>query len=418
MPIAESPKVQVNFPAALSQAAVLSQVPETVLSHLMSPEQIHTHQLTITRDDGTELTIPAWRAQHNNWRGPYKGGVRFHQNVTLEEVITLSGLMTFKTAVIDIPLGGAKGGVQVDARRLSPKEHERLARAYARAFASVIGPNTDIPAPDVNTNSDTMGWMMDEYSKVVGHSSLGVVTGKPVELFGSRGRDLATSLGGKVALDSAVVKLGLIKTPLTVAIQGMGNVGGGLAQLLSQDGKYKIVAISDSQSGIYNQNGLDVDQVFAHKKETGNVENAEYTQNLTNAELLELPIDVLVLGAIEDQVTQENAGNLQAKLILELANHPITSEADAILAERNIPVVPDILANAGGVAVSYFEWIQNQQSLYWTESDVNYRLTELMTKSSDEVWQIAAATNTTLRVAAYILALRRLAAVVRWRTVI
>jgi glutamate dehydrogenase/leucine dehydrogenase len=418
MPILESNQVTVNFPTAFDKAAHLLNLSPALLSSLSRPELIHFHELSLVRDNGETVTLSAWRSQHNNWRGPYKGGIRFHPNVTLEEVATLSGLMTFKTAVINIPLGGGKGGVQVDAKSLSPAEHERLARTYIRNFADVIGPDTDIPAPDMNTTSDTMGWIMDEYSKIVGHNAPGVVTGKPIELFGSQGRNLATSLGGKVALDATVAKLGWAKTPLTIAIQGMGNVGGGLAELLTQDKKYKVVAISDSQSGVYRHTGLDLPAVFAHKATTGSVENAEYTQNITNPELLELPVDVLILGAIENQLTNENAARVQAKVVLELANHPITSEADAILEANQVLVVPDILANAGGVAVSYFEWVQNQQNWYWTETEVNRRLTELMAESFVQVWDIAQKHSVTLRVAAYLLALQRLSGAAKWRGVI
>lgn len=415
MPSIEANQIQVSFPAAFAQAATIAQTDPKILSRLTQPEHFHYRELTITRDDGSSLTLPAWRSQHNSWRGPYKGGIRFHTSVTPEEVVTLSGLMTFKTAVIDIPLGGGKGGTQVDAKLLSPAEHERLARAYAHSFADVIGPNLDIPAPDVNTTSDTMGWMMDEYSKTVGYNATGVVTGKPVEFFGSQGRGLATSLGGKVALDVFIEKSGLTKTPLTIAIQGMGNVGGGLAELLAGDDRYRVVAISDSQSGVYRQTGLDLSAVFAHKATSGTVENAEYTQNITNTELLELPVDILVLGAIENQITGVNADRIQARIILELANHPTTSDADAKLAQRNITIIPDILANAGGVAVSYFEWVQNQQHWYWEETEVNQKLAVLMTKAFNEVWALAQSHQVSLRVAAYILALNRLSTVAKWR---
>ncbi|MFA5010218.1 MAG: Glu/Leu/Phe/Val dehydrogenase [Patescibacteria group bacterium] len=418
MTTAELTQVEVSFPTAMQTAARLLNVTPALLAHLARPQQLHTRQLSLLRDDGTTLTMPAWRSQHNNWRGPYKGGIRFHPNVILEEVATLSGLMTFKTAVINIPFGGSKGGVQVDAKKLSPTEHERLARAYARAFADVIGPELDIPAPDVNTNSDTMGWMMDEYSRIVGHHSPGVVTGKPLRLFGSAGRDLATAFGGKVTLDNIIHRLGFTKTPLTVAIQGIGNVGGGLAKLLVDDGKYKVVAISDSQSAVYNQSGLNLNSVFTHKATTGNVENADYAQNLTNKELLELPVDILVLGAIENQITADNASHVQAKVVLELANHPITSEADAILGHNHVTVIPDILANSGGVTVSYFEWVQNQQNWYWTEAEVNSQLTDLTTTACHQVWDSAQSHHISLRVAAYLLALERLVATAKWRAVI
>jgi len=405
----------VKLPTAFTKAAELLSLSDTILARLMQPDHTFSHDLHITRDDGSTLIAPAWRVQHNRWRGPYKGGIRFHPKVTADEVTTLSALMTFKTAVVNIPLGGGKGGVQVDAKSLSSTEHQKLARAYAAAFSDVIGPLKDIPAPDVNTNSNTMGWVMDEYSKIIGYDQPGVVTGKPIELFGSLGRDLATSLGGKAVIDELVAKLAMAKTPLTVAIQGMGNVGGGLAQLLANDMKYRVVAISDSQSGVYRQTGLDVAGIFAHKLATGRLENADYVHNLTNAELLELPVDILVLGAIEDQITDQNAERIQARLVVELANHPITNDADAILNQRGVTVAPDILANAGGVVVSYFEWVQNQQQWYWSEAEVNQRLVKIMQRSVNEVWQAATSRQTNLRVGAYVCALERLVTAADWR---
>jgi len=416
MPAIDSKQVTIQLPSALTQAAALLKVSPSIIQRLTRPDQVHLRELSILRDDGSSLVVPAWRVQHNNWRGPYKGGIRFHPKVTLEEVATLSGLMTFKTAATNIPFGGGKGGVQVNAKELSLAEHERLARAYIRAFYDVLGPLRDIPAPDVNTNSDTMGWMMDEYSRLSGYSVPAIVTGKPVELFGSAGRHQATSLGGKVVLDAMVRKLGLTKTPLTVAIQGIGNVGGGLAHLLDRDPKYKVVAISDSQSAVYNLSGLNLQSVFDHKSATGNVENASYAQNLLNSELLELSVDVLVLAAIEDQITDANARQVQAKIILELANHPIADHADEILRQQGIIVIPDVLANAGGVVASYFEWVQNQQSWYWSESEVNQRLTMAMTGALEEIWGLAQQYQVQLRAAAYIAVLQRLVATARWRT--
>jgi glutamate dehydrogenase/leucine dehydrogenase len=335
--------------------------------------------------------------------------------VTREEVATLATLMTFKTALMDIPLGGAKGGVQVAEWPLSDGECERLARAYVRGFGQFIGPHQDIPAPDVNTNGRTMAWMMDEYAKLVGYNAPGVVTGKPVELFGSQGRLQATSLGGKVVMDAMIRHLNLKKTPLTIAIQGIGNVGGGLARLLKSDPKYRLVAISDSQCGVHNPSGLNIDEVLQHKSRTGRVENAEYTRNISNLEMLELDVDVLVLAALENQITDDNADRIRARLIVELANHPISPAADSRLAANHLVVIPDILVNGGGVVVSYFEWVQNQQNWYWDEVTVAERLRFTMEKALDQTLAAATRFDVDLRVGAHVVALERLSEAARLR---
>ncbi len=400
----------VHWPDALNRAATLRQVDPKILVRLQSPDFVHIAELTYHSDAGVVTTVPAWRIQHSQARGPYKGGIRFHPQVDLDEVATLAGLMSFKTAVVNIPLGGGKGGVQVDGRNLSMAEHQEIARAYARAFTPVIGPLRDIPAPDVNTSSQTMGWIMDEYSQQVGYTSFGVVTGKPLAVGGSQGRDLATSWGGRVVLDDIVARLNLNRSPLTVVIQGAGNVGGGLAYLLADNPRYRVIAISDTKSGVYNPAGLVVREVLEHKSKTGSVENTEYATNITNQQLLTLEADILVLAALENQIDASNADTIQAKLILELANHPITSEADARLTARGTVIVPDILANAGGVVVSYFEWVQNQQNWYWSEADINSKLEAIMLGAAEQVWSIGQESGVDLRVAAYALALDRLAA--------
>ena len=408
-------EVTIHWPTALTQAAQLTNTDPRILARLQTPDHIHSAEITYQADSGETLTIPAWRIQHSQARGVYKGGIRFHPKVDANEVATLAGLMSFKTAVANIPMGGGKGGVRVDGRNLSTNEHEQIIRAYTRSFAEVIGPHLDVPAPDVNTDDQTMAWMMDEYSNLVGYPAPGVVTGKPIAVYGSQGRSLATSLGGQVVLDNILSRLGSMHSPITVAIQGAGNVGGGLAYLLADSSKYRIVAMSDTKSGVYNPAGLNVRDTLAHKSDTGSLENAEYATNITNQQLLSLPVDILVLAALENQIDETNAGSVQAKIILELANHPVTNQADAMLAAREIIVIPDILANAGGVVVSYFEWVQNQQGWYWGESDVNSKLETIMLSAVDNVWREHQRLNTNLRVAAYAVALERLATCLRLR---
>jgi len=408
----------VVLPTAAQTAFKLLSVNDATGQLFLHPDHTYTAQLSIDMDDGQTIVVPAWRVQYSNARGPYKGGIRFHSDVDLAEVTTLAGLMAFKTAVANIPLGGSKGGVRIDGRTLSATERERVARAYIRAFGQCLGPTRDIPAPDINTDSATMGWMLDEYERMVGFSSPGVITGKPLSLFGSQGRNSATSLGGKYVLDKLLDHLNIKKHPLTVAIQGVGNVGGGLARLLSEDSRYRVIAISDTHSAVYHQTGLDILDVLQHKEKTGSVENAEYTHNLTNSELLALPVDILVLAALENQVTAVNQKEVQAKIVLELANHPVTSEADELLSQRDIVVVPDILANIGGVVVSYFEWVQNQQNFYWSESDIQVRLRQIIYTAFADVAQASATHNVDFRTGAYIVGATRLLTAMRLRGVI
>jgi len=411
------------IPKVVLSSAVITAVDilgfdQELIEKLNCPDHLYEDELKIKLDNGDNLKILAWRAQYNNARGPYKGGIRFHKDVSAEEVVVLSALMTFKTALVNIPMGGSKGGAKINGKSLSNTEHEQVARAYLRSFYKVLGSKTDIPAPDISTNAQTMAWMMDEYSQIVGYTEPGVVTGKPEHLFGSKGRDSATSLGGKLVLNKLVAHLNIKKTPLTVAIQGAGNVGRWLAQLLDNDSRYKVVAISDSNGSIYNGKGLNVNDVFKHKRETGTVEYFEYAQTLTCREMLELPVDVLVLAAIENQINDKNADSIQAKIILELANHPVTSRADAILEEKHIMVIPDILANAGGVVVSYFEWVQNNSGFYWSEHEVTSKLEQTMNQTVDWVLQSATKYDVNLRVGSYIVALRRLKEAMNLRGVI
>jgi len=386
---------------------------QSEIDELLHYENILEKDIKIELDSGGIATFPAFRMQHNSYRGPYKGGVRFHPQVNLEEVKTLSSLMTWKCAVVNIPMGGGKGGVIVDYKKLSKNEQEKLSKGYMRAFFEHLGPDKDIPAPDVNTNEQNMAWMMDEYNRLAGREVPGCVTGKLIDLFGSEVRDIATSLGGKHVVDRLLKNLSLDSHPIRVAIQGIGNVGGGLAKLFMADEKYKVVAISDSRGGIYNE-GLDIDNVLTQKKQTGLIQN----QNISNAELLELDVDLLVLAALEDQITKENASNVKAKIVLELANNPITEEADETLESMNIVVIPDILANAGGVTVSYFEWIQNNANEYWSEDKVKKELEAVMRQATIGVMDIVQAKNINWRLASYIIALDRVNQAIKSKKII
>jgi len=398
---------QPAYKSALREAARILGRSEEELDKLMTPDRVIQADIAIKLDSGETAQFPALRVQHNAARGPYKGGIRFHPQVDLDEVQTLASLMTWKCAVANIPFGGGKGGVKVDPKKLSAAELERLARGYVQAFVKHLGPNQDVPAPDVNTNEQTMAWMMDEYSRIKGHQMHDFVTGKPVVLFGCKGRDMATSLGGKFILDQVLDHLKVAKRPIQVAIQGVGNVGGGLARLLSADSRYKVVALSDSQGGIYRPAGLEVEEALEHKKQTGSLASFPYSHDITNHELLELDVDVLVPAAMEEQITADSAEHIKAKLVLEMANNPTTSAGDAILNARGILVVPDILANAGGVTVSYFEWVQNREGWYWEEVEVNAQLKKLMLEAGQQVLRISDEKKVSLRVAAYLLAIGR-----------
>lgn len=398
----------------LQKAALSLNLSQLELDELLHYENVIEKDIEIKLDSGEIATFPAFRVQHNSSRGPYKGGIRFHPQVNLEEVKILSSLMTWKCAIVNIPMGGSKGGVTVDYKQLSKNEQEKLSRGYIRAFFNHLGPDKDIPAPDINTNEQNMAWMMDEYSRLAGYEAPGCVTGKPIDLFGSKVRDIATSLGGKHVVDRLLKSLSLDSYPIRVAIQGVGKVGGGLIKLLAEDDKYKVVAISDSKGGIYQAEGLDINNILAHKNQTGSIQN----QNISNPELLELGVDLLVLAALEDQITDDNASNIKAKTILELANNPITEAADEILEAMDVVVIPDILANAGGVTVSYFEWIQNNANEYWSEDKVRDELKQVMRQATIGVMNIVQAQGVSWRLAAYIVALDRVNQTMRLREVI
>ncbi len=387
---------------------------KSAIEYLKKPQRIIEVSIPVEMDDGSLKIFEGFRVQHNNARGPYKGGIRFHPNVGLEEVKALAMLMTWKCALLDIPCGGAKGGVRVDPKKLSEKELERLSRGYIRAIAPFIGPNIDIPAPDVNTNPKIMGWMFDEYCNIKGEILPSVITGKPPNLFGSEVREIATSLGGKYVLDEIITLLNM-KPPLTIAIQGFGKVGGGIFKLLLNDKKYKVVAISDSKGGVFSEDGINDERIFEHKKNTGSVVGFENTETITNKELLSLDVDILIPAALENQIREDNAEEVKAKVILELANGPTTPKADEILRNKEIVVVPDILANAGGVTVSYFEWVQNREGFFWEKHEIEEKLKQRITNALREVWEISKKMKLDLRTSAYVLALRRVVDAMRAR---
>lgn len=375
-----------------------------------------TVNFPVEMDDGSVKVFTGHRVQHNRNPGPTKGGIRYHQDVTLEEVKALAMFMTWKCAVVSIPYGGAKGGVRVDPKLLSQTEVQNLTRRYTTEIMPIIGPDTDIPAPDVNTNAQTMAWLMDTYSMNVGHSVPGVTTGKPIVLGGSEGRHEATGRGCVFAVEEAAKDLSIDLSKASVAVQGYGNVGATAARLMVDEG-VTVVAVSDSSSGIYNASGLDLDAVDRHKLETGSLRDFPEAQNVTNAELLELPCDVLIPAALENQITVRNADRIQAKLIAEGANGPTSPEADKILADRGVALLPDIYANAGGVTVSYFEWVQAMQAFPWTEQQVNERLRLVMSRAYAGISEATKLHGVDYRTGALLRAVERVAEFTRIRGV-
>ncbi|MBI4044191.1 MAG: Glu/Leu/Phe/Val dehydrogenase [Candidatus Diapherotrites archaeon] len=391
----------------LSRAAIAKSLTGLDLSVLEQPKRLININLAVRMDNGKVRFFPAYRVLYNDARGPGKGGIRFHPNVHMEEIKELAFLMALKCACTDIPFGGAKGGVKVDPKKHSEHEMERISRAYIREFAHFIGPDTDIPAPDVNTNSTTMAWMLNEYEKIVGHSAPAVITGKPLELGGSQGRDYSTSLGGAIVLREylAKKKSGLKKA--SIAVQGFGNVGMHMARILFEWGA-KIVAVSDSSTGIFDSGGINVKKAIEHKATGKSFETFPKGKKISNEELLELKVDVLIPAAVEDQVNDSNKDNIQAKTILEMANGPVTPTADDLLDRKGVEIIPDILANSGGVMVSYFEWVQNRNGKYWEEKEVNAMLEEKMVKAFNEVHALKEEEKINYRKAAYVLAIKRI----------
>jgi glutamate dehydrogenase (NAD(P)+) len=375
-----------------------------VLKH---PKRELTVNFPVRMDDNSYRVYTGYRVQYNMARGPTKGGIRFHPQVTLDEVRALAAWMTWKCAVVNIPYGGAKGGVICDPKHMSRGELERLTRRYASEIAPIIGPEMDIPAPDVYTDSQTMAWIMDTYSMLKGYSVPGVVTGKPISLGGSQGRGEATGRGCAYVIREAAKDIGVKVKGGTVAVQGFGNAGSVAANILAEEQGAKIVAVSDSKGGIYKADGLNVKAVEAHKAKTGSVVGFPGAKAVSNAEILETKADILIPAALENQITKKNADKIQAKIVAEAANGPTLPEADTILFERKITVLPDVLANAGGVTVSYFEWAQDIQGYFWDLGEVNSRLERTMVQSYNAVHKTAGEYKVHNRTAAYVVAIQR-----------
>ncbi len=375
---------------------------------LRRPRRALTLSLPVKMDDGSIRVFEGFRVQHNTARGPCKGGIRYHPNVTFDEVQALASWMTWKCATVGLPFGGAKGGIICDPKRMSKNELERLTRRYAYEISPIIGPDKDIPAPDVYTDPQVMAWIMDTYSMTHGHSAPGVVTGKPTFLGGSFGRNEATARGCVFVIRAACDVLNIRLAGATAAVQGFGNAGSIAAELLAKDGA-TVIAVSDSRGGILNRKGLDVPAVLEHKEKTGSVVGFPGTEPLSGEAILEVACDILVPAALENQITMENAARIKAKIVAEAANGPTTPGADAILYPKGVLVLPDILANAGGVTVSYFEWVQDLQELFWDEDDVNRRLEKIMVKAFQDVHATAKRYSVDMRTGAYILAIDRVA---------
>lgn len=395
-----------------------------VIELLSRPERVIEVNFPLNLDSGKIKIVKGYRVQFNSLMGPYKGGLRYHPNVDLDEMRTLSILMMIKNAVVDVPFGGAKGGIEIDPKKLSRRELEDLTRQFVRKLAPNIGPNIDIPAPDLNTNAKIMDWFEDEYSKLVGRKTLAVITGKSVDNGGLEGREAATGLGGFYVLEELVKKKGL-KKPLTVAVQGFGNVGSHLSALLSQN-NYKVIALADSRGGILDKEkkGFNIQLVQACKLERGLIADCycvgtvcDLSRNkkgeISNEELLELPVDILIPAALENVLNEENASQVRAKIVFEMANGPTTPEADEILNKKGILVIPDVLTNSGGVTASYFEWLQNTKREKWDLKRVENELKKKMVGAFQRVWEVREEKKVSLRTAAYILALQRLTAKIK-----
>jgi glutamate dehydrogenase/leucine dehydrogenase len=377
-----------------------------LFNRLKQPDRDIRISIPVKMDDGSLKIFEGYRVEYNNALGPYKGGIRYHIDTEINEVKALAFWMTLKCAVAGIPMGGGKGGITVDPKKLSKGELERLSRGWVKKLSDVLGPHKDVPAPDVNTTPEIMAWMTDEFEKITGDKTKATFTGKPLENGGSEGRGEATGLGGFYVFNSLRAQIGLPEK-CKVAIQGFGNVGGNAARIFAKNG-HKVIAVSDSKNAILDENGLDLEKVEAYKKETGSLKNFPGAQNITNEELLELPCDLLVPAAFENVITIDNVEKIKAKAILELANGPITPEADEILFKKKIPVVPDILANSGGVTVSCFEWEQNLKGEHWTEKEVFDKLLPMMNNAAQNIFKKATENKTYLRMGAFILALERI----------
>ena len=409
----------------LAKAVEVGQIDAAVFERLKKPDKILQVALPLKMNDGTKKVFDGYRVQYNNSRGPYKGGLRFHPQTDLVEVKALAFWMTIKCSVAGIPMGGSKGGITVDPKKLAENELEELTRSFTRKLADYIGPEIDVPAPDVNTNPKIMSWVMDEYSRLKGYNVPGVVTGKPLELGGSAGRTEATGQGGFYIMEELAKKLKINPEKTTVAIQGFGNVGFYLAEFLYHAG-YKIVALSDSQGGILDKYGQSMNpkNIMATKQKEGKISgcycvgtvcDCENYKQITNEQLLKLEVDVLVPAALESAINEKNAGKVKAKIILEMANGGITPAAEEKLLKKGKIIMPDVLANAGGVTVSYFEWVQNSAKYYWSLSEVNDKLKKIMVDSFNAVWQAKEEYQTDWRTAAFIVALKRIETAMKMR---
>ncbi|XYG85651.1 Glu/Leu/Phe/Val dehydrogenase [Heyndrickxia coagulans] len=387
--------------------------PEEVYELLKEPVRMLTVKIPVRMDDGTVKIFTGYRAQHNDAVGPTKGGVRFHPDVTEDEVKALSIWMTLKCGIVNLPYGGGKGGIICDPRKMSFRELENLSRGYVRAISQIVGPTKDIPAPDVFTNSQIMAWMMDEYSRIDEFNSPGFITGKPLVLGGSHGRESATAKGVTICIREAARKKEIDLKGARVVIQGFGNAGSFLAKFMHDAGA-KVIGISDAYGALHDPEGLDIDYLLDRRDSFGTVTTL-FKNTITNKELLELDCDILVPAAIENQITEENAHNIRAKIVVEAANGPTTLEATEILTNRGILLVPDVLASAGGVTVSYFEWVQNNQGYYWTEEEVEEKLEKVLVQAFNTVYNTSRSRRVNMRLAAYMIGVRRVAEASRFR---
>jgi len=386
---------------------------EDMTELLKEPMRLLTVRIPVRMDDGRTRVFLGYRAQHNDAVGPTKGGVRFHPDVNEQEVKALSIWMSLKCGIADLPYGGGKGGIVCDPRKMSFRELERLSRGYVRAISQIVGPTKDIPAPDVMTNSQIMAWMMDEYSRIREFDSPGFITGKPIVLGGSQGRETATARGVAIMIHEAMKKQGIPLHEARVVVQGFGNAGSYLAKFMYEAGA-KVIAISDVHGALYNESGLDIEDLLERRDSFGMVTNL-FRETITNEELLKLDCDVLVPAAIENQITVHNANDIRARIIVEAANGPTTLEATRIVTDRGILLVPDVLASGGGVIVSYFEWVQNNQGYYWSEAEVDAKLREMMVRGFNQVYELHQARNVDMRLAAYMVGVRKMAEAVRLR---
>ncbi|MEC0303156.1 Glu/Leu/Phe/Val family dehydrogenase [Terribacillus saccharophilus] len=387
--------------------------PEEVYELLKEPVRLMTVRIPVRMDDGSTKIFTGYRAQHNDAVGPTKGGVRFHPEVSENEVKALSIWMSLKAGIVDLPYGGGKGGIICDPREMSFRELEGVSRGYVRAISQIVGPTKDIPAPDVMTNSQIMAWMMDEYSRMDEFNNPGFITGKPIVLGGSHGRETATAKGVTICLKEAAKQRGISIEGARVVIQGFGNAGSYLAKFMHEAGA-KVIGISDAYGALHDPDGLDIDYLLDRRDSFGTVTNL-FKSTISNQELLELDCDILVPAAVENQITKDNAHNIKAQIVIEAANGPTTFEATKILTERGILIVPDVLASAGGVTVSYFEWVQNNQGFYWTEQEVEERLEKVMLKGFQNVYQTAQTRRVDMRLAAYMVGVRKMAEASRFR---